>query len=223
MVRMAQPFSLNVPLVDGQGNWGTVGPKEYSDPPAAYRYCLTGDARLRLADGRTVRLDEVAPGAAPDSDTPVDVRVIGLRGEAVRASVLFHSGHHPTLRLRTRDGFEVTGTANHPLLCLERAGDGTPRLAWRTLGELRPGARVAVSRAIAPLGRAGGERLAGLLGARWATDACPSPCGAAAPPPSGPTSTRCTPPAAASAPRRASCRCRCGWRAARRPATCSCC
>jgi DNA gyrase subunit A len=35
MVRMAQGFVLNVPLVDGQGNWGSVGPKEYSDPPAA--------------------------------------------------------------------------------------------------------------------------------------------------------------------------------------------
>ena len=29
MVRMAQGFVLNVPLVDGQGNWGSVGPKEY--------------------------------------------------------------------------------------------------------------------------------------------------------------------------------------------------
>ena len=46
MVRMAQAFSLNVPLVDGQGNWGSVGPKEYSDPPAAYRYT---EARLTPA------------------------------------------------------------------------------------------------------------------------------------------------------------------------------
>ena len=114
MVRMAQPFSLNVPLVDGQGNWGTVGPKEYSDPPAAYRYCVTADARVRLASGATPRIGDLVPGAAANTDTPVDLCVLGADGEPVHASLLFHSGDHPTLRLRTREGFEVTGTANHP-------------------------------------------------------------------------------------------------------------
>jgi len=45
MVRMAQPFSLRYPLIDGQGNFGSVD----GDPPAAMRYTecrlmrLTGD------------------------------------------------------------------------------------------------------------------------------------------------------------------------------------
>jgi DNA gyrase subunit A len=39
MVRMAQPFSLRYPLVDGQGNFGSVD----DDPPAAMRYT---EARL---------------------------------------------------------------------------------------------------------------------------------------------------------------------------------
>jgi len=34
LVRMAQPWSLRYPLVDGQGNFGSVD----GDPPAAYRY-----------------------------------------------------------------------------------------------------------------------------------------------------------------------------------------
>ena len=34
MVRMAQPFSMRVPLVDGQGNFGSID----NDPPAAMRY-----------------------------------------------------------------------------------------------------------------------------------------------------------------------------------------
>ncbi|MFL2834080.1 MAG: DNA gyrase subunit A, partial [Alphaproteobacteria bacterium] len=34
LVRMAQPFSLHLPLVDGQGNFGSVD----GDPPAAMRY-----------------------------------------------------------------------------------------------------------------------------------------------------------------------------------------
>src|SRR5512140_530147 len=39
MVRMAQEFSMRVPLIDGQGNFGSVD----GDPPAAYRYT---EARL---------------------------------------------------------------------------------------------------------------------------------------------------------------------------------
>jgi DNA gyrase subunit A len=46
MVRLAQDFHQNVPLIDGQGNWGSVGPKEFSDPAAAYRYT---EARLTAA------------------------------------------------------------------------------------------------------------------------------------------------------------------------------
>src|SRR3989440_1788399 len=42
MVRMAQDFSMRVPLIDGQGNFGSVD----GDPPAAYRYT---EARLSRA------------------------------------------------------------------------------------------------------------------------------------------------------------------------------
>ena len=35
LVRLAQPFSLRYPLVDGQGNFGSID----DDPPAAMRYC----------------------------------------------------------------------------------------------------------------------------------------------------------------------------------------
>jgi DNA gyrase subunit A len=49
MVRMAQDFSMRVPLVDGQGNFGSVD----GDPPAAYRYTearLTKSALAVLGD-----------------------------------------------------------------------------------------------------------------------------------------------------------------------------
>ncbi len=49
MVRMAQDFSMRVPLIDGQGNFGSVD----GDPAAAYRYTearLTKSALALLAD-----------------------------------------------------------------------------------------------------------------------------------------------------------------------------
>jgi len=49
LVRMAQPWNLRYPLIDGQGNFGSVD----ADPPAAYRYTecrMTAIAEELLAD-----------------------------------------------------------------------------------------------------------------------------------------------------------------------------
>ncbi|MGA0122926.1 MAG: DNA gyrase subunit A, partial [Gaiellales bacterium] len=73
MVRMAQDFVLNVPLVDGQGNWGSVGPKEYSDPPAAYRYTearLSPAATQWLADLRPEVVREYRPNFTEKKEEP---------------------------------------------------------------------------------------------------------------------------------------------------------
>jgi len=59
LVRMAQPFSLRYPLVDGQGNFGSVD----GDPPAAYRYTecrLTAIAEELLVDIDKDTVDFVA-------------------------------------------------------------------------------------------------------------------------------------------------------------------
>src|SRR5437763_7462418 len=47
LVRLAQDFAQRYPLVDGQGNFGSVD----NDPAAAMRYCVTGDTRVRTTDG----------------------------------------------------------------------------------------------------------------------------------------------------------------------------
>src|SRR5205807_4387755 len=72
LVRMAQPFNMRYPLVDGQGNFGSVD----GDPPAAMRYCITGDALVRTPNG-TWRIDELAPGAEQNSDTDIQLQVAG--------------------------------------------------------------------------------------------------------------------------------------------------
>ena len=52
LVRMAQPFSLRYPLIDGSGNFGSLD----GDPAAAYRYT---EARLaRLADQLLIELEQ---------------------------------------------------------------------------------------------------------------------------------------------------------------------
>jgi DNA gyrase subunit A len=139
LVRMAQPWSLRYPLIDGNGNFGSPG----NDPAAAMRYCVSGDTLVRLADNHEVPIESLVPEAAPSSETAVDLKVAGLVGDPVRATAFFHSGAHPTLRLRTADGTVLTGTHNHPVLCAVRGAGGVPVLRWMLLSELQPGDLVA--------------------------------------------------------------------------------
>ena len=75
MVRMAQPFSLRVPLIDGQGNFGSMD----GDPPAAMRYTesrLSRAAMHMLADidkdtvDFTAELRRAGPGTAGSCPRP---------------------------------------------------------------------------------------------------------------------------------------------------------
>ena len=62
MVRMAQPFSLRMPLVDGQGNFGSVD----NDPPAAMRYT---EARLSpIAEEMLANIDQETVDFADNFD-----------------------------------------------------------------------------------------------------------------------------------------------------------
>jgi DNA gyrase subunit A len=161
MVRLAQDFSLNAPLVDGHGNFGSP-----DDGPAASRYCVTGDTRIRLADGSSARIGDLVD-LPPDSEADADFEVLDKDGKTVRVNKVFNSGVHPTLRLTTKTGFSLRGSENHLVLCLE-APMGVPLFQWRRLDELRPGAVVCVARnawqQVTPTAR---EHLLGVLGAAW--------------------------------------------------------
>ncbi len=133
LVRMAQPWSLRYPLVDGQGNFGSPG----NDPPAAMRYCITGDALVRLPLGRSVRIADIVADVRPNTDSEIDLKVLDRHGSPITADRLFHSGDHETYTVTTAEGYAVTGTANHPLLCVVDVG-GVPTLLWKLIEEIRP-------------------------------------------------------------------------------------
>jgi DNA gyrase subunit A len=88
LVRMAQDFSMSLPLIDGQGNFGSMD----GDPPAAYRYTesrleRTAEALLEDIDKDTV---DFVPNYANERNEPVvlparypNVLVNGAEGIAV--------------------------------------------------------------------------------------------------------------------------------------------
>jgi DNA gyrase subunit A len=66
LVRLAQDFNMRYPLVDGQGNFGSID----GDPPAAMRYT---EARLQaLADDMMTDLDKETVEFAPNYDETTD-------------------------------------------------------------------------------------------------------------------------------------------------------
>jgi DNA gyrase subunit A len=93
LVRLAQPWALRYPLIDGQGNFGSID----GDPPAAYRYTecrLTRVAERLLEDIEKDTVDFI-PNFDESADEPV-----------VLPSIL------PSLLLNGADGIAV-GMATH--------------------------------------------------------------------------------------------------------------
>ncbi len=74
MVRMAQDFSMRYPLVDGQGNYGSVD----NDPPAAMRYT---EARMtKIAEEMLVDIEKETVDFMPNfDDTLQEPRVLPTR------------------------------------------------------------------------------------------------------------------------------------------------
>ncbi len=141
LVRMAQDFSMRYPLVDGQGNFGSID----GDPPAAMRYCVAGDT-LVATDKGLVRIADLAPDGGTEAEHPVDCLVVTHEGVPAEADALINSGKHPTIKVTTSIGLSITGTPNHPVLVWTTLPDGRPSFAWKMLKDVKVGDYLVVHR-----------------------------------------------------------------------------
>lgn len=140
LVRLTQDFALNAPLASGHGNFGSP-----NDGPAASRYCVTGDTRVRLADGSTAAISDIVPDSTLNSDNDISLMVLDKAGKPVHASKFFNSGIHPIKNVKVAGGASIRGSHNHLVLTLQTAM-GVPVLQWMQLNELREGMFVALAR-----------------------------------------------------------------------------
>ncbi|MEO0618593.1 MAG: DNA gyrase subunit A [Pseudomonadota bacterium] len=126
LVRMAQEFSLRLPLVDGQGNFGSVD----GDPPAAMRY-----TECRLAKAAHSILEDI------DRDT-VDFRE-NYDGNEMEPSVL--PARFPNLLVNGAGGIAVGMATNIPPHNLEEVIDACvaqlddPEIGIEALNEIIKG------------------------------------------------------------------------------------
>ncbi|MFJ8882035.1 DNA topoisomerase (ATP-hydrolyzing) subunit A [Streptomyces sp. NPDC102402] len=96
LVRMAQPFSMRLPLVDGHGNFGSLG---NDDPPAAMRY-----TECRMADATSLMTESI------DEDT-VDYQS-NYDGQEQEPVVL--PAAYPNLLVNGASGIAVGMATNMP-------------------------------------------------------------------------------------------------------------
>ena len=128
VVRLAQEFSMRYPMVDGQGNFGSID----GDNPAAMRYCVTGNT-LTVTDNGLERIGKIA------ATENINIRILSHQQKINTASKWFDCGKHPVKKIKTKHGYEITGTPNHPLLVWETGKDNRPHFVWKTIEELKQG------------------------------------------------------------------------------------
>ncbi|MDP2966960.1 MAG: DNA gyrase subunit A, partial [bacterium] len=130
LVRMAQDFSLRYPLVQGQGNFGSID----NDPPAAQRYCITGDS-LVVTNRCLEKIGEVS------TKEDISLKVLSFEGKVNIASKWFDSGVYPIIKIKTFRGYTLKGSVNHPILTLQSFlnSEGKPTFGWKLLSEIKKG------------------------------------------------------------------------------------
>ncbi|MDX2305458.1 MAG: DNA gyrase subunit A [Microscillaceae bacterium] len=146
MVRMAQEWSMRYPLVDGQGNFGSVD----GDSPAAMRYCVTGDAKIKTDLG-LMPIECLIPNSVLNHEYPLQLKVLSVHNTENITSQFFNSGFHPIYQLKTKEGFTLKGTAEHPVLVLSTLEDGKPAYCWKLLKDIQSSDKVVIDRSQANL------------------------------------------------------------------------
>ncbi len=138
LVRMVQDFSLRYPLIEGQGNFGSID----GDNAAAMRYCVTGET-LVVTDRGLVPIKEISN----DSSEAIFISVLSRDGKVHSATKWFDSGIHPTLKITTSRGYTLQGSYNHPMLIWAvNEQTGQPGFRWKLLSELRLGEAAVIDR-----------------------------------------------------------------------------
>ncbi|HHH51599.1 MAG TPA: hypothetical protein ENK76_04440, partial [Campylobacterales bacterium] len=141
LVRMAQDFSLRKPLVDGQGNFGSID----GDNAAAMRYCVTGDTLIKTDNG-LVAIKDLVKDSELNSDSDLDIKVLSIGKSENRASKFFNSGKHTIYELKTKEGYSVSGSANHPILTLTTDDNGKPIYSWKRLDKISLDDKIVIDR-----------------------------------------------------------------------------
>jgi DNA gyrase/topoisomerase IV subunit B/DNA gyrase/topoisomerase IV subunit A/intein/homing endonuclease len=115
MVKMAQDFNYRYPLIEGQGNFGSID----GDEAGAYRYCFVGDTRV-MTDMGLVRISDIPKINGLDKMPEVMEisSMVNSIGTSQKATKWLYSGVQNVLEITTEKGYKVVCTPNEPFYIL---------------------------------------------------------------------------------------------------------
>jgi len=126
LVRMAQPFSMRYPLIDGQGNYGSVD----GDPPAAMRYT---EARLaRIAAELLEDIDKETVDFKPNYDEQeIEPEVLPTRVP----NLLINGSEGIAVGMASKiPPHNITEIVNACIALVQNPGIGIPKIAELVTG-----------------------------------------------------------------------------------------
>jgi phosphate starvation-inducible protein PhoH/intein/homing endonuclease len=108
--------------------------------PAGTGKCISTDSLVLTSNGM-IEIGQLVSDTTKDQAVPMSLVIHGLHGPETTTHV-YDGGESDTLRIRTRLGYSIEATPEHPLLVLTANGE----LDWRRADQLRTGDVVALQR-----------------------------------------------------------------------------
>ena len=100
-------------------------------PPGSFK-CVDINNTYIFTDKGLILLRDMSDNRKEDTVSSCNYSVVNKDNKKVKTPVFYYNGFQPTIRLTTKKGFEITGTPNHPVYCLNKEGN----LEFIKLGDL---------------------------------------------------------------------------------------
>jgi len=141
MVGMSQDWKYNKTFIDGQGNWGSID----GDNPAAMRYCVTKDTLIRLSNNTLIKIGDIS---STNKEENINLKVLSAYGKINKVNKFFNSGKHDIYKMVTEEGYEISGSVNHPVVVLHKNINGLPYFIWKELSNLKENDYIVIDKTI---------------------------------------------------------------------------
>lgn len=111
--------------------------------PRAYGKCVAGDTILFTEDGmKEIESLFNLPKTNIEMPVPTNISMVNLIGETERSLVGLYDGYKITNKIKTREGYSLEATPDHPVLVIDTDG----KIKWRKTKDLKIGDYLCINR-----------------------------------------------------------------------------
>lgn len=111
-------------------------PEEFEGPLLGFTWCLSGDTKILLADGRWVKIKDAKKGDTVISYGERDTKKQPRKQRKAKILQHYNTGKKPVFKVKCRGGYGLVGTAEHKVFV---SGKG-----WVRIEDLRTGDKLCI-------------------------------------------------------------------------------